>query len=410
MGNGSWIRWGCWYGEQTLPLPFPKGWQVVQCNSHGGKKIGDDDLRKAFAHPIGTPRLRELARGKRDAVIVVDDLTRPTPASFLVPLVIDELVRGSIKEERIRIILGIAAHHPLNREQAVKKLGKDIVERFWVQNHCPFENLDYLGKTSNGTPVYLNRDFVLADVKICIGSILPHGLSGFSGGAKMVLPGVAGIESIYQNHRPDNGYRRGIAMLKDNTTRADMEEASKMTGLDAIVNVVLNLNREIVGCFVGQFVEAHRAGCELAQKVYATPVPEECDVAVLSAYPKDSEFYQCINAFAPVTTASKRFVHDEGTYVIASASSEGIGVHYLAGPKMRLGAQWRMIQRQNLTQKPQRLFFSPNVNPHDLEQWGWDGQELCRSWREVIQRLRKRYGKDCRIAVFPCAAMQLAER
>ncbi len=408
MGNGAWIRWGCWYEERDLPLPFPKGWQVWQCNPFGGKGIGEAGLRKAFANPIGTPPLRQLAKGKRDAVIVVDDLTRPTPADKLVSLVIDELVQGGIGEERIRILLGVAAHHPMNRQQAAMKLGKAIVERFWVQNHCPFENLDYLGKTSNGTPVYLNREFVRADLKVCVGSILPHGHAGFSGGAKLVLPGVAGIESIYHNHHPDSGFRRGIAMTEGNIARSDMEEAAVMGGLTAIVNVVLNPQREIVGCFVGHFVEAHRAGCELARKVYATPAPKDCDVVVLSAYPKDSEFYQCVNAFAPVGSAKESLIHDDGTYVIASAGSEGIGLHYLTGPGMRLGIQWR-ARRQNPTPRPQRLFFSPNVNPYDVEQWGWDGQALCHRWREVIQRLRERYGKDSRVAVFPCAAMQLTQ-
>ncbi|GBC97963.1 hypothetical protein HRbin17_00458 [bacterium HR17] len=407
MHPQAWVRWGCWYGDKDVALPLLPRWQVKMCLPQGGKEIGDAGLRRAFDHPIGTPRLQELAKGKRDAVIVVDDLTRPTPAARLLPFVIRELVDGGIPTERIRILIGIAAHHPLNRDQMERKLGKDIVARFWVQNHCPFENLDYLGTTRNGTPVYLNREFLRAALKICVGSILPHGHAGFGGGAKLVLPGVAGIESIYHNHRPDNGFRKGIALTEGNIARSDMEEVAAMAGLDAIVNVVLNPQREIVGCFVGHFVEAHRVGCQSAQRVYATPVPDDADVAVLSAYPKDSEFYQWVNAFAPFASAHRPVVHKDGTIVIVSAGSEGIGTHYLAGPHMRLGAQNRSTQ-QRTNAAPQRLFFSPRVSPHDLEQWGWDGTALCHRWREVVQRLRQRYGNDCRIAVFPCAAMQLA--
>jgi nickel-dependent lactate racemase len=407
MTPPAWLRWGCWYAEKNLPLAFPKRWRVTMCLPRGGKDIGEAGLKAAFERPIGTTRLRELAKGKRSAVIVVDDLTRPTPAARLLPFVIGELVDGGIPKERIRILIGIAAHHPLNREQMVRKLGKDIVAHFWVQNHCPFENLDYLGTTRNGTPVYLNREFLRADLKVCVGSILPHGHAGFGGGAKLVLPGVAGIESIYHNHRPDNGFRKGIALTEGNIAREDMEEAATMAGLDAIVNVVLNPQRGIVGCFVGHFIDAHRAGCELARRVYATPIPDKADVAILSAYPKDSEVYQCVNAFTPLSSAPKRFVHDEGTVVFASAGSEGMGTHYLAGPGMRLGAQ--RTTSPDRTVRPQRLYFAPTVNAHDLWQWGWDGEALCQSWREVVRRLRERYGDDCHIAVFPCAAMQLAE-
>ncbi|MFA0761072.1 MAG: hypothetical protein HZLCBSQH_001176 [Candidatus Fervidibacterota bacterium] len=403
----AWLRWGCWYAEKNLPLAFPKRWQVLMCLPQGGKDIGEAGLKAAFERPIGTTRLRELAKGRRSAIIVVDDLTRPTPAARLLPFVIGELVDGGIPTERICILIGIAAHHPLNREQMVRKLGKDIIAHFWVQNHCPFENLDYLGTTRNGTPIYLNGEFLRADLKVCVGSILPHGHAGFGGGAKLVLPGVAGIESIYHNHRPDNGFRKGMALTEGNIAREDMEEAAVMAGLDAIANVVLNPRRGIVGCFVGHFVDAHRAGCELARRAYATPIPDEVDVAVLSAYPKDSEVYQCVNAFAPLSSAPKRFVHEEGTIVFASAGSEGMGTHYLAGPGMRLGARRKVAPRLN--HRPQRLYFAPTVNAHDLWQWGWDGEALCQSWREVVRRLRERYGNECRIAVFPCAAMQLAK-
>ncbi len=406
--NRAWVRWGCWSDEKVLPLPFPARWQVFLCLPRGGRDIGEQGLQRAFDQPIGTPPFHELAKGKKTAVIVVDDLTRPTPAYRLLPLVVAALAKGGIAEERIRILIGTGAHHPLNRDQMVKKLGRRIVERFRVQNHCPFENLSYLGTTRYGTPVYVNRDFLRADLKIAVGSILPHGLAGFGGGAKLVMPGAGGIESLYHNHHPDSGFRKGIALTDGNTLRDDMEEAAAMAGLDAIVNVVLNPKREIVGCFVGHFIEAHRAGCALARKVYATPVPDEVEVVVLSAYPKDSEFYQCVNAFAPLHSAQRKFLTDNGTIVLVSAGSEGMGTHFLTGPGMRLGAQWRAI-RQPEQQRPQRLYYAPTVNAHDLTQWGWDGEALCCHWKEVIQRLRMRYGKECRVAVFPCAAMQLAE-
>ncbi len=127
------------------------------------------------------------------------------------------------------------------RDDILKKVGPEIADRFKVINHNIWENLEYLGKTSNGTPLYLNRDFLSADLKINVGSILPHGDAGFGGGAKLTVPGVACIETLYGNHRSDNGYARGINLLPEsgNVLRSDIEDAARMGKLSAIVNVLL---------------------------------------------------------------------------------------------------------------------------------------------------------------------------
>lgn len=406
MQNLASLRWAAWFGDRDLPLKFPSRWEVHTFQPKGGKDLGERGLRAALAQPIESPTLRELAQGKRDAVIVVDDLTRPTPAHRLLPLVIKELVAGGMEQDNIRIIIGAAAHHPMLREDIIKKVGRDIADTFTVSNHNVFENNEYLGKTSAGTPVYINRDFLRADVKICVGSILPHGGPGFGGGAKLVLPGVAGIETIYQNHRSDNGYARGVNRLEGNVMRSDMEEAAAMAGLNFIVNSVLNPQREIVGLFCGHFIAAHRRGCELARIVYGTPAPRDYDVAILSAYPKDSECYQSGNAMNVMNSAQQPIVHEKGSVVIASAGSQGMGEHFLGGPGFRLGAQ-RIAARRASSPDRTRLLFCENVSSRDIERWGGDGDSLCRSWRDVVNRLRDLHGKDARVAVFPCAAMQL---
>src|SRR5262249_17895480 len=179
----------------------------------------------------------------------------------------------------------------------------------------------FLGTTSFGTPVYLNRDFVNAGLKLCVGSINPHGGPGFGGGAKLVLPGVAGIESLYQNHRGDNGLKGGLNNVESNQRRPDIEEAARMGRLDAVVNVVVNSRRGIAGLFVGDLVEAHRAGVELARQVFATSVPEGWDVGIFNAYPKDNEFVQAGMAFNIWGSAKAPTVHDRGTLVLGAASS-----------------------------------------------------------------------------------------
>ncbi len=295
------------------------------------------------------------------------------------------------------------------RDDILKKVGPEIADRFKVINHNIWENLEYLGKTSNGTPLYLNRDFLSADLKINVGSILPHGDAGFGGGAKMTVPGVAGIETLYGNHRSDNGYARGINLLPEsgNVLRSDIEDAARMGKLSAIVNVLYNPQLDIVGCVVGDFIKAHRAGVEIARRVYSTQVPHNWDICVLSAYPKDSEFIQSPNAWNIWHSASTPIVHEKGTVLLCVASSEGQGVHFLAGPNMKL-ARSKKSRLYPWLHDRTLLHFSPGVSPKDLEHLGDDGTSLCRSWDETLSQLSHLHGKRARVAVFPCSAMQLA--
>jgi nickel-dependent lactate racemase len=399
------IPWGAWFGDEEKELTFPSEWEARLFPPRDAPEIGDEAIRQAFARPYGTPPLRELARGRQDAVIVVDDLSRPTPAARLLPIILDELAAGGIGHESVRVIMGIAAHRPLMREDCIKKLGREMVDLLEVKNHNVFENVAYLGKTSRGTPVYLNRDFLAADLKICLGSINPHGGPGFGGGAKLVLPGVAGIESLYQNHRGDNGLKGGLNNVETNDRRTDMEEAARIGKLDAIINVVVNSRRGIAGLFVGDVVEAHRAGVALAREVFATPVPEGWDVGIFNAYPKDNEFVQAGMAFNIWGGAKTPIVREEGTVVLCSAASEGVGYHALHGPGMRLPGTGNMAGR---FVDRRMVIFSPGINRRDLSPATRDAVTLCRAWEEVIAALRDWHGAGTRVAVFPCSAIQLA--
>ncbi len=399
------VPWGAWFGDEERELTFPADWEACLFPPADAPNLDEAAVRRAFAAPYGTPPLRELARGRRDAVIVIDDLSRPTPAERLLPILLEELAAGGLEPERIRVIVGVAGHRPLMRQDLVRKLGAAMVDLLEVKNHHPHENLVQVGTTSFGTPVWLNRDFVEADLKLCLGSINPHGGPGFGGGAKLVLPGVAGIETLYHNHRQDNGLKRGLNDVETNQQRADMEEAARMGGLDAVVNVVVNSRRGIAGVFVGDMVEAHRAGVELARRVFATQVPTGWDVGVFNAYPKDNEFIQAGMAFNIWNSAREPIVHEGGTVVLCSAASEGPGFHSLHGPGMRLPNTGSLRARF----APRELvIFSPGINARDLNAATRADTTYCRTWEEVMAVLQRRHGPGTRAAVFPCAAIQLA--
>ena len=278
-----------WYGDTELELDFPDPWEVIvpQMAGKDAPKLSDKEIRTAFLNPIGTPRIAELARNKKEVVIIFDDLTRPTKIDELLPYVLEELKDGGIKEENVRFIAAIGAHGAMKLMDFEKKLGAGIPQRFPVYNHNPYENCTYLGKTSRGTSVSINSEFMACDLKIAIGSIVPHPTSGFGGGGKMVLPGMAHIDTITTNHHNLIEISESGSMVldnwgkvEDNAMRLDLEEVARMAGLDVSVNALINFQRDTIGLFVGDLIEAHREGVKIARKIYATEAPTGADVGL----------------------------------------------------------------------------------------------------------------------------------
>ena len=150
------IPWAAWYGKAPCRLEFPDSWDVQVCPMRGGKDIGDEGIRRALADSIGAPPLREYAKGRESAAILVDDLSRPTPAFRLLPYVLEELRHAGIGEDRVKIIAAVAAHRPLTRDDFLKKVGPEIVERMQVLNRNAYENLEFLGYSSRGIPISLS--------------------------------------------------------------------------------------------------------------------------------------------------------------------------------------------------------------------------------------------------------------
>jgi nickel-dependent lactate racemase len=357
---------------------------------------------------MGTPALSELARGRSDAVVVVEDLTRPARLSEILPPVLEEIHRGGVPTGKVRILVGCGAHAPLDRPALARKLGRRLLGRYEVVNHHPYENLVEMGRSRRGIPIHINRTFAEADLKLAVGSVVPHPYAGFGGGAKIVLPGVSGIETLEANHRPAvTGLRGGFAEVEGNTARQEMEEIALRVGLEAIVNVVTDERRRTVAVCAGHPVEAHRAAVREARRVYATPAPEApADVVVLNAYPKDTELLQVGNVFNLLRAAPRSPVRPGGMVVVTAACSLGRGHHSLHGPGMRLYRE--PVERDYLEGRPV-VFHSPNLNERDARVSFWRGYPFERRWEGVLRRLRDLCAERVRIAVFPAAPLQILE-
>jgi nickel-dependent lactate racemase len=305
--------------------------------------------------------------------------------------------------EEVLVLVGVANHRPLMREDLLKKLGADVMERCRVRNHFSGARCREVGVTSRGTPVQLNEDFLAADLKILVGSIVPHLSAGFSGGAKLVMPAVASLDSATAFHTGLSGPNDRIGVV-ETTARRDAEEAARMVGVDFIVNSVPTTHRGIAGLVTGDVVGAHRAGVQIAKRVFSTSARREADVCVVSAYPKDNEFLQYSTAYAPLLSAAQPLVRPGGTVVIASAGSEGQGFHALFGPGMRM---WHGASLPG--NNADLVVFSPGIRSGDLEPEVRAISTLFTSWQDTLGWLEAKHGPTAYVSVFPSAVTQLVD-
>ncbi len=416
MSRSIEMRWKAWYGDEKLKLSFPEEWNVGLRGMEDAPDIGDEKIKEAFSSPIGTKPIAELAQGKRTAAIVVDDISRPTQAYRILPIVMEELRMGGIDETSTCIIIALGAHRPMTRQDCIKKLGEGIVRNIAIYNHSPYENLVDLGRSSRGTPIKINKFFLESDLKIGVGCVVPHCRAGFGGGGKIVLPGIAGIETLEANHRPaiagvDGRCSGGTGICEGNENRADIEEIARKAGLDVVVNCITNSRRGIAGIYVGDLVEAHRRCVDLALKVYSTQVPFGVDIGIFNAYPKDTEFVQAPNAFSVYGSLEREIVREGGTIVLVTASTEGKGFHSLNSKGMKLHVPLKEdIAFRKIIKNRKIIVFSPNINLFDVQELYPENTLLMRKWTEVIQELIKHYPNKPSVALFPCASIQFPIR
>jgi len=404
-----------WYDDNELKLDFPPSWEIVTCYMQGYQRppLSEGQIASAISKPIGADPLRALARGKKQVVIIFDDLSRPTQAAPIMPHILSQLEAAGVPAAGIRFICALGAHRALSLIEFKKKLGEAVLDRFPVYNHNPYENCTFLGKTSRGTPVSVNSEVMACDLKIGVGLIVPHAFAGFGGGGKIILPGVTSIETIVANHRAlwdaarKSGEDAEIALGKfdKNPLRLDMTEAAKMAGLDFKVDALVNTRKQTVALFAGEPEAAHAEGVRLAKEFYATERPKEVDIVVANTYSKSNES----NLAVPV--GAGLLPRNGGDLVIMANTPEGQITHYLLGTfgTTIAGQLW---ERPHLPRRVKRLIvYAPYL---DLAGGKWiappEAIVWARTWPQVIEELRKDYPGPARLAVIPDATIQYFPR
>ncbi|KAA3618738.1 MAG: nickel-dependent lactate racemase [Calditrichaeota bacterium] len=389
-----------------LQLTDDQNWQVKTYPMTDAVELEEDELVAAIEDPIGTKKLAELVVDKKKIAIAVDDLSRPTPTEQVLEFLLAELDNAGVPTDAITIIISLGTHTALSNEQLYKKLGKNIVDSIRVINHDCNDNLATTGISVGKTEVLLNKDFLEADFRILIGSVVPHHFAGFSGGAKMVLPGLSNLDSIAWTHKAVMmGLRSKPGTLENNRFRAEFERVARHVGIDFCVNVVVNSKREVAGLFAGELIEAHAKAAEFAKEVYATEAVENLDVAIFNSYPKDTELLQVENAFMYMHTVSENLVRENGTIVVTAACSEGLGKHGLFEPES--GVLYRKPMPKRFLKNRNVIFFLPGVSEEEFYQVYWEGYHFANDWKTVVNKINKWHPNGCEIGVFPHASIQI---
>ena len=401
-----------WHGTKELDLPIPDGWQVEMGYMAGYDRpaLSPEQIREAVTGKlIGAPPLRELARGKKEVVIIFDDMTRVTRVADIVPFVLEELAAAGISDQNIRFIAALGCHGAMNRFDFVKKLGEETLARFPVYNHNPFANCTYVGTTKTyGTKVSVNDEVMKCDLKIAIGSVVPHPSTGFGGGGKIILPGVTSFETTEYNHRMfrEAQFKKGPQYTghgdyKGNLGRLDIEEAGDLAGLDVLINCLVNMWGETVAVYAGALRPAYEKAAEEAQKHYLTPPLADKDIVIGNAFAKANEAWIGLGITFPALKP------EGGDVVIIANHPEGQVTHYLLGP---FGETiWGPLRRERKIPGQVNRLIVYTEYP-DLQSRTWFGGKeramFLNRWDDVLKVLQERNGDGAKVAVYPNAEIQ----
>jgi len=316
------------YGRTGLDVELPNK-TIGPLSIRDAVPLDDPEaaLHAALANPIGTKSLAELAKGKKSACILICDITRPVPNKLILPPVLKTLEEAGIPRSEIVILNATGLHRPNVGDEMIEMVGEEIARNYRIENHHGKvrDEHTFLGTTPNGVPVWIDSHYINAELKITTGLIEPHLMAGYSGGRKVICPGIAALETVKVWHGPkflehplaDCGIVKGNPVHEENTRIA------LMAGCDFIVNVVIDAKRRITWLGAGDMILAWEKGVEFCQEVVKVGVPEALDVVVTSCagYPLDTTWYQAVKGL----TGALPIVKKGGTIVMAASLSEGLG-------------------------------------------------------------------------------------
>jgi nickel-dependent lactate racemase len=374
-------------------------------------------IAETLHKPIGTPPLADLARGRKNACILICDVTRPVPNRIILPPLLRTLAEQGIRRQDILILIATGLHRPNEGAELDEMVGADVVRDYRIENHHGkvLEEHEFLGTTPNGVPAWIDKRYLQADLKITTGLIEPHLMAGYSGGRKVICPGIAALETVKIWHGPrflehpkaDCGFLEGNPVHEENTRIA------KMAGCDFIVNVCLDGHRNVTWAGAGHMERAWEEGVRFVEQVVRVPVPRPLDIVVTSSagYPLDTTWYQAIKGLTGALPIVKR----GGTIVLAAGLTQGLGSpefqklladnpdlavfkERILGKDYFVMDQWQLEELAKVVAKCKVKVVSHGLPAETLRQCH---VEPAASVEQAVADSLAEYGADAQVAVIP---------
>ncbi|MEX0714780.1 MAG: nickel-dependent lactate racemase [Pirellulales bacterium] len=415
------------YGRTGLEVELPDDRVVRTLAYKNAVPLADPRaaLLEQLERPTGTPPLAELARGRKDACVVICDITRPVPNQLILTQLLATLEAAGIPRGKITILVATGLHRPNERDELVEMVGREIFENYRIENHHGKvrDEHAYLGKSPRGVPIWIDRRYVEADLKITTGLIEPHLMAGFSGGRKLICPGLAALETVKVWHGPDflEHPKADCGILEGNPVHEENTWIGRHTGCDFIVNVVIDDQRRPLSFVAGDMEQAFMEGVEFVRGVVTDTVAEPVDVVVTcsAGYPLDTTFYQAVKGL----TGALPVVKQGGTIIMAASLSEGIGspefqrlftenasleefVQRILGKDYFVMDQWQLEELAKVRRKARVKVVSDGLAPATLSSLF---VESAATVEAAVADSLAEYGPDATLAVIPKGPYVLAQ-
>lgn len=415
------------YGKGTLRLELPERNVVKVLNIQQGVPLAHpiEAVRQKLAAPNGTRALSEIAAGKRSACIVISDITRPVPNQIILPPILETLRRAGVPQENVVILVATGLHRVSTAEEKTEMLGEEIVAQYRVEDHDA-HRLDehrFIGDSTRGVPIGLDRRYLDAEVKILTGLIEPHFMAGYSGGRKSICPGIAAAETICSWHSPRflEHENARFGCVRENPVHEESLEIALKCGCDFIVNVVIDHHRNVLAVVAGDLEQAHNEGVAFARHYVADYVDEPVDIVVTSSagYPLDKTWYQSVKGIVGAADILK----PGGTVILASACDEGLGstafekiaarfptiesfMEAILNGTFSIADQWQLEELGKVLRKGKVKVFSEGLPPETFRKYY---VESVPSVEQAVAEALQEYGSGASIAVIPDGPYVLAQ-
>lgn len=422
------------WGKETLSLSLPPEWNISGCFEPASTIPPVDvpaEVKKALSSPVMAPALRASIKQGMRIAIIIDDLSRPTPISQILPVVLNEIITAGVNLANLTVIPALGVHRPMTDEEVRQRLGHQVPpEITWESHDCDNpEKMKFIGTTTRGTPVWVNRTAAESDLIISIGCIEPHIIASFGGGYKNIIPGIAGRATIAHNHaincRP-NTFNMVGQPIEGNPMRLDLEEGAAMLHKPVfIINAVLNSSLQPVRIVAGDPLAAHREGCRTSAEIYSARVPKTADIVITSSNPMDSDLRQGVKALANTIRAVRR----GGVMIVLARAEEGLGVFGLANKKLPVSRKVLKViaplilplvpklKLKNMGEEDRfflyfalqamvrcrLVMYSPTIPQEARDNLVFI--EFVNSPEEAIELARQKFSKKADVAIFPHGGM-----